>query len=175
MLLRTESAPGNYAASVRAVVKKLDSEIALLGINTLEEEVADSIAIVRIMGILMGVFGIVALALSSVGVYGVLSESVAQRTREIGIRYALGASHGDLMKLVLWQALRLTGLGLLIALPVSLGLSRTMASLVFGILKTDFGILLGFSLLLLVVAILAGYIPARRATRMDPLSALRYE
>jgi putative ABC transport system permease protein len=175
MLVRTETNPFSYVSSVREVVRKLDSEIALRGVNTFENEVADSIAIVRIMGILMGVFGIVALALSSVGVYGVLSESVAQRTREIGIRLALGANPGDLMGLVLGQALKLTGTGLAIALPISFALSRAMASLVFGIVRTDFAVLLGFAVLLIVVAVLAGYIPARRAMRMDPMTSLRYE
>ncbi len=175
MLLRTDTSPTSYVAAVREMVKKLDPGLALRGVNTLEDEVADSIAIVRIMGILMGVFGIVALALSSVGVYGVLSESVAQRTREIGIRLALGANPGHLMGLVLGQALKLTGIGLAIAVPISFAVSRAMASLVFGIVRTDFAVLLGFAVLLVVVAALAGYIPARRAMRMDPMTSLRYE
>jgi putative ABC transport system permease protein len=117
----------------------------------------------------------VALALSSVGVYGVLSESVAQRTREIGIRLALGAHPRDLMTLVLGQALKLTGIGLAIALPISFLAGRAMASLVFGIVSTDFTVLLGFTVLLVFVAVAAGYLPARRAMRMDPMSSLRYE
>jgi putative ABC transport system permease protein len=160
---------------MREVIRRADPGIAMRGVNTLEEEVVESIAIVRILGILMGVFGMVALALSSVGVYGVLSESVAQRTREIGIRLALGAYPGDLMKLVLGQALKLTGIGLAIALPISFVASRAMASLVFGIVGTDFTVLLGFTTLLLVVALAAGYLPARRAMRMDPMTSLRYE
>lgn len=175
MLVRTATNPTSYVPSVRGVVKQLDPGIALRGVNTLEDEVADSIAIVRIMGILMGVFGMVALALSSVGVYGVLSESVAQRTREIGIRLALGANPGDLMGLVLGQALKLTGIGLAIALPISFAVSRAMASLVFGIVQTDIAVLLGFAVLLVVVAALAGYIPARRAMQMEPMTSLRYE
>ncbi len=175
MLMRTDANPTSSVAAVREVMKGLDSGIALRGVSTLENEVADSIAIVRIMGILMGVFGIVALMLSSVGVYGVLSESVAQRTREIGIRLALGANPGHLMGLVLGQALKLTGIGLAIAVPISFAVSRAMASLVFGIVRTDFAVLLGFAVLLIVVAALAGYIPARRAMRMDPMTSLRYE
>jgi putative ABC transport system permease protein len=174
-LLRTESNPTSYVAPMREVIRRADPAIAMRGVNTLEEEVVESIAIVRILGILMGVFGGVALALSSVGVYGVLSESVAQRTREIGIRMALGAHPRDLMKLVLRQALKLTGIGLAIALPISFLVGRAMARLVFGIVSTDFTVLLGFTALLVLVALAASYLPARRAMRMDPMSSLRYE
>jgi putative ABC transport system permease protein len=174
-LLRTVSNPTSYAAPVREVIRQADPEIALRGVNTLEEEVVESIAIVRIMGILMGVFGLAALALSSVGVYGVLSESVAQRTREIGIRLALGAHPSDLMKLVLGQALKLTGIGLAIGLPISVAATRAMAGLIFGIVSADFKVLLGFTGLLVVVALAAGYLPARRAMHMDPMTSLRYE
>ena len=135
----------------------------------------DSIAIVRIMGILMGIFGLVALVLSSIGVYGVLSESVAQRTREIGIRLALGAETPALMKLILGHALKLTAIGLAIALPVSFAISRAMTSLIFGIVSMDVTILVGFTALLFLVALGAGYLPARRAMHVDPMVALRYE
>jgi putative ABC transport system permease protein len=175
LLIRTTSNPTSYISAVRDVVRQSDPAIALRGINTLEEEIADSIAIVRIMGILMGIFGLVALALSSIGVYGMLSESVAQRTHEIGIRLALGANPRDLMKLILGQALRLTGIGLFIAVPCAAAISRAMASLIFGIVSLDITILGGFTVLLLLVALCAGYLPARRAIRVDPMVSLRYE
>ncbi|HEY6270177.1 MAG TPA: ABC transporter permease [Candidatus Acidoferrum sp.] len=175
LLLRSTSNPTSYASAIRDVVRQSDPAIALRGINTLEEEIADSIAIVRIMGILMGIFGIVALSLSSLGVYGVLSESVAQRTHEIGIRLALGANPRDLMKLILGQALKLTGIGLLIAVPCAVAISRAMASLIFGVVSLDFAILGGFTVLLLLVALCAGYLPARRAIGVDPMVCLRYE
>jgi putative ABC transport system permease protein len=175
LLLRTSSNPTSYVSGVRDVVRQTDPAIALRGINTLEEEIADSIAIVRIMGILMGIFGVVALALSSIGVYGVLSESVAQRTREIGIRLALGANRHDLMKLILGQALKLTGIGLAIAVPCAVAIGRAMASLIFGIVSLDITILGGFTALLLLVALGAGYLPARRAVGVDPMVSLRYE
>jgi putative ABC transport system permease protein len=108
-------------------------------------------------------------------VYGVLSESVAQRTHEIGIRLALGATPGDLRKMILGQALTLTGIGLAIALPISWAISRAMASLIFGVVSVDFAILAGFSALLLVVALGAGYLPARRAIGVGPMISLRYE
>src|ERR1700687_1567556 len=175
MLVRTASDPTGYASAVREVARQADPGIALRGINTLDEEIADSIAIVRVMGILMGIFGLVALALSSIGVYGVLSESVAQRTHEIGIRLALGANPRDLMKLILGQALKLTGIGRPIALPISFAISRAMASLIFGVVSVDVTIVAGFTVLLLTVALAAGYLPARRAVRVDPMVSLRYE
>jgi putative ABC transport system permease protein len=175
LLIRTTSNATSYVSALRDVVRQSDPAIALRGINTLEGEIADSIAIVRIMGILMGVFGLVALTLSSIGVYGVLSESVAQRTHEIGIRLALGANPRDLMKLILGQALKLTGIGLLIAVPCAVAISRAMASLIFGVVTLDITILGGFTVLLLLVALCAGYLPARRAIRVDPMVSLRYE
>jgi predicted permease len=175
LLLRTASNPTGYVSAVREVASQADPAIALREIITLEEEIADSIAIVRIMGILMGIFGLVALALSSIGVYGVLSESVAQRTHEIGIRLALGANPRDLMKLILGQALKLTGVGLLIAIPCAVAISRAMASLIFGVVSLDFTILGAFTALLLLVALGAGYLPARRAIGVDPMVSLRYE
>jgi putative ABC transport system permease protein len=175
IVLRVDSNPARYAAPLRDAVRQMDSGLALTGINTLETEVVDSIGIIRILGVLMGVFGMVALVLSSVGVYGVLSESVAQRTRELGIRLALGAHPRDLMKLVMGHALRLTGIGLAIAVPISLAVSRVMANLIFGEITADFAVVAGFTLVLIVVAIVAAYFPARRALRIDPMLALRYE
>jgi predicted permease len=175
IILRVESNASSYAAPLRDVVRQMDAGVALVAIETLKTQVVDSIGIIRILGILMGVFGLVALLLSSVGVYGVLSESVAQRTRELGIRLALGAHPRDLMKLVLGQALKLTGIGLAIAVPISFAVSRIMAALIFGIVSADFAVVAGFTFLLVAVALVAGYFPARRATRVDPLIALRYE
>src|SRR5260370_3504129 len=149
-LLRTVSNPTSYVAAMREVIRQADCGIAMRGVNTLEEEGVESIAIVRIMGILMGVFGLVALALSSVGVYGVLSESVAQRTREIGIRLALGAHPSDLMKLVLGQALKLTGIGLAGALPLSFAVGRALGLLVLCLGGAPSTVLLGVPVLVLL-------------------------
>jgi predicted permease len=175
IVLRVNSNPPGYVAPLREVLRQLDPGLALTGINTLKIEVVDSIGIIRILGILMGVFGLVALALSSIGVYGVLSESVAQRTRELGIRLALGAHARDLMKLVMGHALKLTGIGLAIAVPISFAVSRVMANVIFGVVTADVAVVVGFALLLVVVAIVAAYFPARRALRIDPMIALRYE
>jgi len=174
-LLRAGADPTSYVASVREIVRKLDSGVALRGVGTLQKEVTDSIGIIRIMGILMGVFGMVALALSLVGVYGVLSESVAQRTHEIGIRVALGANPRNLMRLVLAHALKLTLIGLVIAVPVAFVLSRLLAGVIHGVVTVDLAILAEFSFLLVLVALVAGFLPARRAMRVDPMVALRRE
>jgi putative ABC transport system permease protein len=174
-LLRAGADPTSYVASVREIVLKLDSGVALRGVGTLQKEVTDSIGIIRIMGILMGVFGMVALALSLVGVYGVLSESVAQRTHEIGIRVALGANPRDLMRLVLAHALKLTLIGLAMAVPPAFVLSRLLAGVIHGVVTVDLAILAEFSFLLVLVALVAGFLPARRAMGVDPMVALRRE
>jgi len=174
-LMRVNSNPAGYASAVRDVVHGIDDQIALSGIGTLEREITDSIAIIRIMGVLMALFGGVALALSSVGVYGVLAEGVARRIPEIGVRLALGAEPRDVLKLVLGQAAKLTGTGLAIGVPIAFGVNRAMSSLIFGIVSINLLLLVGFTLLLLLVAIGAAYVPARRAMRVDPIVALRYE
>jgi putative ABC transport system permease protein len=174
-LMRVASNPAGYASGIREVVRGIDDQIALTGVGTLEKEITDSIAIIRIMGVLMALFGCVALALSSVGVYGVLAEEVARRIPEIGVRLALGAEPRDVMKLVLGQAVKLTGIGLVIGVPIAFAVNRAMSSLIFGIVSINLLLLAGFTLLLLLVALAAAYIPARRAMRVDPIVALRYE
>jgi predicted permease len=175
ILLRTAANPTGQVPAIREVVRQIDSEVAIRGVGTMESEIADSIAIIRIMGILMAIFGGVALVLSSVGVYGVLAESVARRTPEIGIRLALGADPRDVMKLVLGQAVKLTGLGLAIGLPLAFAANRAMMSFIFGVVSMNLTVLAGFAALLMIVALAAGYVPARRAMRVDPMVALRYE
>ena len=174
-VLRVASNPASYGSAVRGLFAQLDPEIAVTDLKTLESEVADSIAIVHIMGILMAVFGLVALLLSSIGLYGILSENVARRTYEFGIRFALGAHPRDVLKLVLRQALTLSGVGLAIGLPIAFAASRAMATFVFGIVAVSVPVLLALAALLVVVALVSAYFPARRAFRVDPMTALRHE
>ena len=175
LLLRTGSSPESYGASLREIVRELDPEVVVSELGTLEKEVGDSIAIVRVMGILMGIFGAVALTLSAVGVYGVLAESVAQRKREFGIRVALGALPGDILGQVVLQSLKLTSIGLAIALPLSLVISRGVSHYVFGLVAMNFSVPLFFAGILMAVAVVAAYLPASRAMRVDPIVALRHE
>ena len=174
-VLRTASNPAGYASAARATISQVDPEIPITELKTLETEVQDSIAIVHIMGVLMAIFGAVALVLSSIGVYGILSENVAQRTHEFGIRFALGANPRDVLRLVFCHALLVSGAGLAIGLPVSFAVSRAMAAYVFGIVSVSFPTLTSLAGLLVLVALAAAYFPARRVLRVDPMAALRYE
>lgn len=174
-VLRSASDPTSEASAARAAISQVDPEIPVDELKTLETEVQESIAIVHIMGMLMAIFGFVALLLSSIGVYGILSENVAQRTHEFGIRYALGANPRDVLRLVFRHALTVSGIGLAIGLPISFAVSRAMAAFVFGIVSVSVPVLASLAGLLLLVALVAAYFPARRALRVDPMVALRYE
>ena len=174
-VLRVASNPTGYASAARRAIAQVDPEIPMTELKTLATEVQDSIAIVHIMGILMAVFGVVALLLSTLGVYGILSENVAERTHEFGIRFALGANPRDVLRLVLRHAFLVSGIGLGIGLPISLAASQAMAASVFGIVLVSLPVLLSLAGLLVLVALAAAYLPARRALRVDPMVALRYE
>jgi putative ABC transport system permease protein len=174
-VLRAASNPTSNASAAREAIAEVDPEIPITELKTLESEVQDSIAIVHIMGILMAIFGFVALLISSIGVYGILSENVAQRTHEFGIRLALGANPRDVLRLVFRHALSVSGIGLAIGLPISFAVSRAMAAFVFGIVSVSVPVLASLAGLLILVALAAAYFPARRAVRVDPMAALRYE
>ena len=174
-VLRSASDSTGNASAARAAISQVDPEIPITELKTLETEVQDSIAIVHLMGVLMAIFGSVALLLSSIGVYGILSENVAQRTHEFGIRYALGANPGDVLRLVFRHALTVSGIGLAIGLPISFAVSQAMAAFIFGIVSVSVPVLASLAVLLILVALVAAYFPARRALRVDPMAALRYE
>jgi putative ABC transport system permease protein len=141
----------------------------------MERLVADSLTAKRVALLLLGIFAVAALALAAVGLYGVISYSVAQRTQEIGIRMALGASAADVMGMVMRQGMTMVAAGVAAGLLIAFGLTRLMSKLLFGVSATDPVTMVAVSLVLAAVAVVASFIPARRATRVDPIVALRYE
>jgi len=142
---------------------------------TMDERLSDSVAPRRLQMLLFAIFAAVALVIATVGMYGVLSYAVGQRTREIGVRMALGAQGGDVLRLVVGQGMRMTLIGALLGLAAALALTRVMKSLLFNVSPTDLATFVSITSLLVVVAFLASYIPARRATKLDPLMSLRHE
>ena len=166
-----ESCRARYAAKSRSLIPNLP----VTKVMTMEEVMAQSVWQPRLYAILFGVFAAVALLLACVGIYGVTSYSVAQRTHEIGIRMALGATTVDVLKLVIGQGIKLALLGVAIGLGAAFGLTRLMSSLLFGVNATDPLTFAVLALLLTSVATLACWLPARRATKVDPMIALRYE
>jgi predicted permease len=175
LIVRTDVDPLAVLPSVRAELKSLNKNLTLYQINSLSAQLADALSNERMVAVLLGVFGGAALLLAAVGLYGVMSYAVARRTHEIGVRMALGAQPGDIMKLVLWQGMVLLLIGSLVGLAAAFALTRLMASLLYGVSATDPVTFVGITLLLGSVALLACYIPARRATKVDPMIALRYE
>jgi putative ABC transport system permease protein len=173
--LRTKTDPASMMESARQAIRSIDPELPLAKVATMTALVDDSMAQPRFAMLVLGSFGALALALACIGMYGVISYSVAQRTREIGVRMALGAARNDVFGMVLGQGARLAGLGIVIGLAAAFAVTRTMASFLYGVQATDPLTFACVSLLLVAVALLACYLPARRATRVDPMIALRYE
>ena len=175
LLVRTGGPPTQWTSAVRGAVASVDSDQPVSEIRTMEEVVAESFTRRSVIGYLLGVFAVCALVLAAMGIYGVLAYSVTRRTQEIGIRMALGARRATVIGMVVGQAMRLVLLGIAIGLGAAFGLSRSLSRLMFGAHMYDAGTWAGVTLLLLLVAVLASYIPARRATKVDPLNALRCE
>ena len=153
----------------------MNSEQVVYGEQTMDEIISDSISDRKFSMVLLGTFAALALLLSSIGIYGVISYLIGERTHEIGIRMALGAQRKDVLTLVLSEGVKLVLLGAAIGIAAALGLTRLMADLLYGVSATDPLTFAAVPIVLLGVAMLACYIPARRAMRVDPMTALRYE
>ena len=173
--VRSKAAPAAMMGSIRAAIRSVDPELPVAGVATLETLVDDAMAQPRFSMLLVSGFGALALVLACVGLYGAVSYSVTSRTQEIGIRLALGAPRRRVFALVLSQCLRITGAGIAIGLALALVLLRAIAGFLYGIEATDPATFASLSIVLLSVALLACYLPARRAARVDPLVAMRAE
>jgi putative ABC transport system permease protein len=175
LVIRTAGEPASLAAAVRKEVGALDPQQPVAAVKPMAQWLSESVAQPRFRTLLLGVFAAIALLLSVLGIYGVMSYVVAQRTREVGIRMALGAGRFDVLRLVIGQGMRLALAGVALGLAAAYGLTRLLASLLFNVSPTDPATFIAIALLLAGVAFLACYVPARRATKVDPMVALRYE
>ncbi len=175
LVLRTASDPLSLAPSVRRVVRELDREMTVREVATGDQLVSHSLESRRFSMILLGLFAGIAVSLAVIGIYAVISYSVAQRTHEIGLRMALGAERLEVLRLIVGQGMGLTIAGVAIGLVGALGMGRFIAGLLYGVKSTDPATLAGVSLILIVTSLVATYLPARRATKVDPVVALRYE
>jgi putative ABC transport system permease protein len=173
LVVRTSVNPLSLTASVRHEILSVDKDQPVYGIKSMEDFVADNVGGIMIATALMGSFGVVALVLAAVGIYSVMAYSVSQRTHEFGVRLALGARRRDIVNLVVSHGLKLAVGGLVVGLPGALALTRLLSSLLIDVTPLDLPTLAGFTLLLLAVATVASYLPALRATKAEPLEALR--
>jgi ABC-type antimicrobial peptide transport system permease subunit len=173
--VRTAGDPMRVTAAIRQEAARLDPAIPVLQAITLEQQFDNRISQERLITTLCGFFGTLALLLAAVGLYGVMAHSVARRVREIGIRMALGARSGEVLWLVLRETSLVIGVGTLIGLPAALAATRLITSFLYGLTPQDPWSIAGATVVLIAITALAGYIPARRATKVDPMIALRYE
>ena len=175
VVLRTERDPVSEASALRTTVRDIDPNQPVVRVRTMQENISGSVSGPRFRAILLAMFAGTALVLAMIGLYGLMIYSVSQRVPEIGIRMALGADHYSVLRMVIWQGLRLALLGVLVGIAAALALGRILAGFLYGVGATDPSTILGVAVLLMLVALLASYLPARRAVRVDPIVALRYE
>lgn len=173
--IRTAGDPNTFTQAVRQTINGLDDKIPIYGVTTLEEQVHGTLKQDRLIAQLVSFFGALALILACIGLYGVMAHGVARRTSEIGIRMALGARGGNIAWMILRETLLLVVIGLAIGIPTALLAAKFISSQLFGLKPADPVALIGAAVVLTLVALLAGYVPARRASRVNPLNALRYE
>jgi ABC-type antimicrobial peptide transport system permease subunit len=162
-------------ASIRSLIEQRDSNLPMMNIATQTEQIERRLAQERIVAQLSSFFGVLALLLACIGLYGLLSYEVTRRTREIGIRMALGARRADLIRMVVWQGIALSCAGTVVGLVAALGIGKLLKSLLYGVKPSDPITLAAVSLLVIGVALCAAFMPARRATTVNPVIALRYE
>jgi putative ABC transport system permease protein len=175
LIVKSGTEPAALTSAIRTAIASIDKEQPLFGVATMQQLVDNSVSTRRITLILLGVFGGLALLLGAIGIYGVLAYSVAQRTHEIGIRMALGARGGDVVHMILAQGAKIAGAGVLIGIIASFGLTRLMTKLLFSVSPADPATFAAVAIVLVLVALLASYVPARRTLRVDPMIALRHE
>jgi len=175
LAVRASGDPLSLAKAVREQIRSVDRDQPLTQVKTMEHLIREHLAPISLSASYMAVFAAIALVLSAVGVYSVMAYSVTQRTHEIGIRMALGAQASDVLRMIVGQSFKLAFMGLAIGLPISFTLTKVMSSLLVGVIALDLSTFAGFSLLLVAVALLSGYLPARKAAQVDPMIALRYE
>jgi ABC-type antimicrobial peptide transport system permease subunit len=173
VVARTAGDPADLMTEARQVVRSLDPALPAYSMNTLEDVISESIAPRRFPMLLLGVFAAIAVGLAAVGLYGVVAYGVSLRTQEIGIRMAIGAGRGDVLRMIVAGGMRVALIGVIVGIAGALVLSRLLRTMLFGVTIVDPASYIAPALMLLVVATLACYIPARRAMRLDPLSALR--
>jgi putative ABC transport system permease protein len=173
--VRTAGRPTALAPAVARVVHELDPEQPLAAVRPMEEILDQALAAPRFNALMLGIFAAIAFVLAAVGIYGVISYDISQRTHEIGIRVALGAESKDVLRLVVGEGARLAGVGIALGVGAALALTRRMADMLYGIQPTDVYTFTAMSLLLGAVALWASYLPSRRAMALEPLAALRHE
>jgi predicted permease len=173
--IRTSQDPALAAGAARREVQRLDPNLPVTNLASMDQLIDDNIWLDRVVAALSMGFGLLATALAAIGLYGVLAFMVSRRTREIGIRLAVGASQATILRLVMSEVCLVAGTGILVAIPVSLGLTRYVKSQLFGLSTTDPWTFAGAALFLGLVGLVAAYFPARRAMRVDPVTALRWE